>query len=149
MNIRQLRPEQKKLWRRIYLQAMGRDGNAENACKEADAVVAHWEARGAFDEELSANAGFVQPFGVVFPGDLSHMFRLITTYHLCDDIVVAAHKEPASYMLVAWSERGKQLVSFAMANGIASMLDRVISEARNVAQAAALQSAAKNASVVS
>jgi TPP-dependent trihydroxycyclohexane-1,2-dione (THcHDO) dehydratase len=56
MDIRQLRPEQKKLWRRIYLQEKERGSSAEIAAREADAVVTHWEARGAFDEPLVHDA---------------------------------------------------------------------------------------------
>jgi hypothetical protein len=45
-----LRPEQRKLWRRIYLNAFETGANVRESCAMADESVAEWEARGAFEE---------------------------------------------------------------------------------------------------
>ncbi len=49
-----LRPEQRKLWRRIYLTAFDDGANVNEAASCADRAVAHWEARGAFEADSSA-----------------------------------------------------------------------------------------------
>ena len=49
-----LRPEQRKLWRRIYLTAFDTDATVDDAATMADKAVAQWEERGAFEAEPSA-----------------------------------------------------------------------------------------------
>jgi hypothetical protein len=46
-----LRPEQRKLWRRVYLTVIENGANAKEAAYEADAAVLQWEERGAFEVE--------------------------------------------------------------------------------------------------
>ena len=51
---KKLRPEQRKLWRRIYLTAFENGANANEAAYEADTAVQFWEERGAFEADSSA-----------------------------------------------------------------------------------------------
>jgi hypothetical protein len=46
-----LRPKQKKLWRRIYLDMFDGGANVVDAVIAADLAVRQWEERGAFDDE--------------------------------------------------------------------------------------------------
>lgn len=46
-----LRPEQRKLWRRIYLEAFESGSTVQEASQMADTAVKQWEERGAFDVE--------------------------------------------------------------------------------------------------
>jgi hypothetical protein len=52
-----LRPEQQKLWRRIYLNAFEGGATTAESAEMADTAVKQWEERGAFDSpELFGNA---------------------------------------------------------------------------------------------
>lgn len=46
-----LRPEQRKLWRRIYLTAFDGGANAKDAAYEADLAISQWDKRGAFEAD--------------------------------------------------------------------------------------------------
>ncbi len=51
MNDKKLKPEHRKLWRRVYLNEFEVQNQTPEASEAmADKVVAQWEARGAFDE---------------------------------------------------------------------------------------------------
>jgi hypothetical protein len=135
--------------------AMGTHGLYEKGetVLRAEMVQGEHDALGVKVQPLASNGqpatvAFVQPFGVIFPGDREHAAQLIKTYHIHNDIVVADANEHESYMLIPWSERGKGLVSFAMTNGFVSMLERVKSEARAAANSAVLQSVTKSAPTV-
>lgn len=56
MSEKKLRPEQRKLWRRIYLTAFENGANANEAAYEADTAVQFWDERGAFEVEVAPNA---------------------------------------------------------------------------------------------
>jgi hypothetical protein len=45
-----LRPEQRKVWRRVYLTAFEAGSTTRESERMADEAVEQWEARGAFDE---------------------------------------------------------------------------------------------------
>ena len=47
-----LRPEQRKLWRRIYLTAFEGGATSKEATYEADVAVHQWEERGAFEADV-------------------------------------------------------------------------------------------------
>lgn len=51
MNEKKLRPEQRKLFRRIFLTAFDTGATVEEATAMADRSVAEWEARGAFEAD--------------------------------------------------------------------------------------------------
>lgn len=51
MNDKKLKPEHRKLWRRVYFYEFEElRHTAEDSANMADRVVAQWEARGAFDD---------------------------------------------------------------------------------------------------
>ena len=51
MSEKKLKPEHRKLWRRVYFYEFEElRHTAEDSANMADKVVAQWEARGAFDE---------------------------------------------------------------------------------------------------
>jgi hypothetical protein len=58
MSDKKLKPEHRKLWRRIYLDSFEGDGTSpEEAERMADKVVEQWEARGAFDDGALIDGG--------------------------------------------------------------------------------------------
>lgn len=56
MSEKKLRPEQRKLFRRIFLTAFDTGATVEEATTMADRSVAEWEARGAFEVEAPPTA---------------------------------------------------------------------------------------------
>lgn len=57
MNDKKLKPEHRKLWRRVYLNEFEVQNQSPEASEAmADKVVTQWEARGAFDETSVYNS---------------------------------------------------------------------------------------------
>ena len=54
-----LRPNQKKLWRRIYLEMFDGGSTVDDAAIAADFAVRQWEERGAFDDEMECVNGAI------------------------------------------------------------------------------------------
>jgi len=70
MNDKKLKPEHRKLWRRIYLDSFEGDGTSpEEAERMADKVVTQWERRGAFDDDADTSSVLTE----------SHAWQLIAT----------------------------------------------------------------------
>lgn len=121
-----LRPEQRKLWRRIYLTAYESGANVHESCGDADSSVDEWEKRGAFDDELSPiSAAFVPPFRGMFLGDMERTARRLSTVALCDHIQVAIGPDRDGYSLIALTEFGVALIRIALSDGIENMFGQV------------------------
>lgn len=84
---RKLKPEHRKLWRRVYLDEFeGHGATPEEAEAMADKVVASWDARGAFDDYTDTQSSPpmepTKPFAVRFPHEC-----VLTLHKLGDDII--------------------------------------------------------------
>lgn len=86
MNDKKLKPEHRKLWRRVYLNEFEVQNQTPEASEAmADKVVAQWEARGAFDVGDASSAlpnEPATPFAVRFP-----LESLATLQQLGPDII--------------------------------------------------------------
>jgi hypothetical protein len=120
-----LRPEQRKIWRRIYLTAFDAGSTPRESERMADEAIEQWEKRGAFDEEANPSPPkhhIAPPLCGVFPGDERDAFLRLKDKRLSDDVAVAIHENEDSFALIAMSPRGDWLVRFALANGFSAML---------------------------
>lgn len=128
MTEKKLRPEQRKLWRRIYLTAFDDGASVDEATLCVDRTVAQWEERGAFDDATdSTQQVFVAPFAVTCPGDALHARNVLHRHLLHDDIAVAFGRvgDGVGFTLIAMSERGKHLCAIALNESFRAMLDSV------------------------
>ena len=83
-NAMKLRPEQRKLFRRIFLTAFDTGATVEEATAMADKAVAEWEARGAFEADLPSDPtsweAFARHVGILLadnrsPSEISSLLR--------------------------------------------------------------------------
>jgi len=137
-----LRPEQRKLWRRIYLTVIENGANAKEAVYEADSAVLQWEERGAFEVEPVASSTFNPPYGVAFPGDIRQALAELRACGVDAEhsIAIAFLERNEGFTLIPWSEDGKRLVDFAARNSFAEMIALFRKEARDKALVALTQS---------
>lgn len=123
MNDKKLKPEHRKLWRRIYLDSFEGDGTSpEEAERMADKVVAQWDARGAFDD-VATPLTFVKPYAVMLPDDPHVTRSRLIKHSLQFDIAVALTRphDGDGVMLVAMTERGERLARKASETNLETM----------------------------
>ncbi len=133
MSEKKLRPEQRKLWRRIYLTAFENGANANEAAYEADTAVQFWDERGAFEVELVASSAFNPPYGMAFPGDIKQALAELRScgVDVEHSIAIAFLEQHNGFTLIPWTEDGKRLVDFAARNSFAEMIALLRKEARD------------------
>lgn len=124
MNDKKLKPEHRKLWRRVYLNEFEAQNQSPEASEAmADKVVQQWEACGAFDETATPPT-FVKPYAAILLDD-PYVTRSRVIKHLLQfDIAVALTRphEPNGVMLVALTERGERLVRKVVSTDLETML---------------------------
>lgn len=119
-----LKPEHRKLWRRVYLDEFeGRGTSPEDAERMADRVIAQWEKRGAFDETESETA-FAAPMAVVMSGDPNHAKDIIIRERLDEHLFVAFGQpsDGVGFVLIAKTPIGVRLASIALENNFRAMI---------------------------
>lgn len=145
-----LRPEQRKLWRRINLTSFDTGSTVEESVANADNMVAQWEERGAFEAEPVVTSTFNPPYGVAFPGDIvsAESSLRATGIDVQNVIAISPLYQRDGFMLIPFTEEGKRLVDFAGQHTFAEMIGLVRKEAREKDRNADLIALARSAPLV-
>lgn len=124
-----LKPEHRKLWRRIYLLEYERCGQTQSCAADiADDVVAQWEERGAFDDDtnvapptVTTSSSAPAPFVLVVPADCDAAARTLVDL-LRGHIKFTPTEHVDELALAAKTDIGRAILMLGMVCSVSRMV---------------------------